>query len=114
MARPKIGAIQSAESCGNVFEDLGLPSADERPAKADLALLICDAIKERGLSQRQAAEVLGLDQANVSRLMSGKLSGFTLDRLFRFLNALDLDIEVTVSRKPASQGRGVLLVRAVA
>jgi predicted XRE-type DNA-binding protein len=106
--------IQITESSGNVFEDLGLPDAHEELAKADVAILIYNAIKERDLSQRQAAKLLGIDQADISRLMSGRLSGFTLDRLFRLLNALDLDVEVTVRKKRERQGPGVLLVRAVA
>lgn len=114
MADFKMDEIQVTESCGNVFEDLGLPNADERLAKAEVAMLIHAAIEEQGLSQRQAAQLLDLDQANVSRLMSGKLSGFTLDRWFRFLRALDMDVEITVRKKPERPGHGVLLVRAVA
>ena len=106
--------IRITEGSANVFEDLGLPDAEEELAKAGCAMLIYDAIKERGLSQRQAAKILGLDQANISRLMNGRLSGFSLDRLFRLLNALDMDVEVTVRKKPDRQGHGVLLVRAVA
>lgn len=106
--------IEITEGSGNVFADLGLPDAEELLAKADVVMLIYDAIKERGLSQREAARVLGLDQANVSRLMRGRLSGFSLDRLFRFLNALDLDVEVTVKKKTDRDGHGVLLVKAVA
>lgn len=106
--------IQVTESSGNVFEDMGLPNPDERLAKADVALLIYDAIKDRKLSQRQAAEILGLDQANTSRLMNGKLSGFTLDRLFRSLNSLGMDVEVTVRKRSEGEGEGVLMVRAVA
>jgi predicted XRE-type DNA-binding protein len=106
--------IEVEESCGNVFEDLGLPNADERLAKSRVALLIQMAIEKRGLSQRQAAQILGLDQANISRLMCGKLSGFTLDRLFRFMRALDMDIEVRVKEKAARPGHGQLLVHAVA
>ncbi|MBI4491686.1 MAG: XRE family transcriptional regulator [Chloroflexi bacterium] len=104
--------IEVTESSGNVFEDLGLPDAEEHLAKADIGMLIYDAIRERGLSQRQAARVLGLDQANISRLMNGRLSGFSLDRLFRFLNALDMDVEVTVRKKPERASHGILRVRA--
>lgn len=105
--------IEVEESSGSVFEDLGLPNADERLAKSRAALLIQVAIKERGLSQRQAAVVLGLDQANVSRLMCGKLSGFTLERLFRFLKALDMDVEVTVRKKPERADHGTLMFHAM-
>lgn len=113
MADNTINEIQATESCGNVFEDIGLPNPDERLAKAQIAMLIHEAIEKRGLSQRQAAKVLGLDQANVSRLMSGKLSGFTLERLFRFLTALDLDVEVTIRPKPNTRPHGAVMVHAV-
>lgn len=106
--------IEVEDGSGNVFEDLGLPNADERLAKAQVAMLIHLAIEDRGLSQRQAARVLGLDQANISRLMGGKLSGFTLERLFRFLRALGMDIDVTVRKKPERAGHGVLSVHAMA
>jgi predicted XRE-type DNA-binding protein len=90
---------------GNVFEDMGLPDADEALAKAKIAYTINTAIRERGLTQVEAARVLRIDQPNVSRLMRGRLSGFSLERLFHFLTLLDLDVEVSVTRKAKERGR---------
>lgn len=70
---------------GNVFADLGLPDAEEALAKARLAQEIVETIERKGLSQSEAAEMMGLDQPKVSALVRGRLSGFSTDRLFRCL-----------------------------
>jgi predicted XRE-type DNA-binding protein len=66
---------------GNVFADLGLPDADLRLAKAELALLIEDLIAKRGLTLAAAARAMGLSTADVSEIGRGRLSRFSLDRL---------------------------------
>jgi predicted XRE-type DNA-binding protein len=88
-------------SSGNVFADLDLKNPEELLAKAELVQRICEIIAERKLTQIRAAAVLGIDQPKVSALMRGKLDGFSLDRLFRFLNALGRDVEIVV--RPARQ-----------
>ena len=92
--------IDFFKSCGNVFEDLGLVDADERIAKAELARKIYRIVKRKRLTQAQAAKVLGISQPKVSALLNGKLSGFSMERLFKFLMALDQDIEIRVKAKP--------------
>jgi predicted XRE-type DNA-binding protein len=91
------------ESSGNVFADLELPEADELLAKAKLAKKIGDIIKGRRLSQVQAAEVLGTTQPKVSNLINGRLQGFSMERLLRFLNAFDRDVQIVI--KPRSSTR---------
>lgn len=83
-------------SSGNVFADLGLANPDERLAKAELANTICNLIKSAGLTQKQAAARLGLDQPKVSALLRGKLKDFSTDRLMRFVTALDRDVIITI------------------
>lgn len=93
-------------SSGNVFADLGLPDADELLAKADLAIRISGIIDERELTQAEAAELLGIDQPKVSALVRGRLEGFSIERLTRFLNALGQDVEIVVRPMPRSQRHG--------
>jgi predicted XRE-type DNA-binding protein len=88
--------IEVYSGSGNVFADLGLPDADELLIKAQLADQISDLIEERQLTQVEAAKLLGIDQPKVSALVRGRLSGFSTDRLFRFLNALGRDVEIRV------------------
>ena len=76
----------------------GLPNGEERLAKVQLAHQINLLLEERGLKQREAAELLGITQPDVSNLATGRLSGFTFDRLYRCLSALDMDVEITLKR----------------
>jgi len=95
----------STRSSGNVFADLGLPSADDLLAKANLALHIRRTIKARKLTQVEAARLLGLDQPKISSIVNGRLEGFSTDRLMRFLNDLGCDVRISVSA-PHPQARG--------
>lgn len=86
-------------SSGNVFEDLGLPQPEERLAKADVAICIEAMIQQRGLTQTDAAQRMRMTQPEVSSIVRGRLRGFTLDRLFQCLNALDQDVEIIIRPK---------------
>lgn len=97
-------------SSGNVFADLGLPDADQLLAKADLALEITEIIEERSLTQAEAAEIMGVDQPKVSALVRGRLDGFSMERLCRFLNTLGRDVEIIVRPTPRSRERPSLRV----
>jgi predicted XRE-type DNA-binding protein len=85
-------------SSGNVFADLELPNPEERLAKAELALQINRLIKQKKLTQIEAAQFLDIDQPKISLLAQGKLSGFSLERLFKFLNLFGQDITIKVSK----------------
>ena len=91
--------IRVTKGSGNVFRDLGLPDADLLQAKADLVHRISVLIGKRGLSQVRAAEVLGITQPKISALLHGRLEGFSMDRLVRFLIALDQDVRISVQSK---------------
>jgi predicted XRE-type DNA-binding protein len=104
------GRVSIEPSSGNVFADLGLKDPEELLAKAELVQRICDIITERKLTQTRAADLLGIDQPKVSALMRGKLDGFSLDRLFRFLNALGRDVEIVIrpARREGEAGTRVI------
>ncbi len=92
-------------SSGNVFADLGLPNSEEALAKAELAHKITVLIQDKGLTQSQAAKLLGVDQPKVSALIRGRLTGFSLERLMRFLLSLGQDIKITVQACPRSRSQ---------
>ncbi len=94
---------KSTPSCGNVFADLDLPDPELLLAKAKLCAKISRIVRERKLTQKQAATLMGLTQPNVSDLLRGRLDGFTLDRLFRCLDALGQEIEIVVRPKRSLQ-----------
>ena len=84
---------------GNVFADIGVAHPERVLARSQIMIRITEIIKEKGLTQKQAAEVLGIPQSKVSCLMNGKLSMFSLDHLFELLNALDRDVEIFIKPK---------------
>ena len=100
--------LKMIRSSGNVFQDLAYHNADEHLLKAKFAMTINRIIKERNLTQVDAAKLLEIDQPKVSRLSRGQLSGFSIDKLMVFLILLNQDIEVNVKPHPASLNSGNL------
>jgi predicted XRE-type DNA-binding protein len=80
-----------------VFADIGLPNAVEHSIKADLVIAIAARIKSRGLTQVEAASLLGLAQSDVSKLLRGHFTGYSYERLFGYLIALDMNVRIEVS-----------------
>lgn len=84
-------------SGGNVFADLGFPNPDEEMAKARLALAITKAIRAKGLTQEQAAQLLGTTQSQISNIGRGKFGNITYDKLFDYLNRLGYTVEINIA-----------------
>jgi predicted XRE-type DNA-binding protein len=84
------------ESTGNLWADIGRPDAAELHARSQLMGHVTDILRERELTQVQAAELLGTTQPVVSDLMRQKLQKFSIERLFSFLEALGHDVEIVV------------------
>ncbi len=98
------------KSSGNVFVDLKLHNPEELSAKAELARQIDKVIRKKKLTQEDAAQLLNIDQPKVSALVSGKLAGFSLERLFRFLNLLGQDVTINIKPKTRTKKRGSIMV----
>ncbi|MXW92484.1 MAG: XRE family transcriptional regulator [Rhodospirillaceae bacterium] len=96
---------------GNVFADLGRPGADAHLLKAELVGRIDALVRRRGITQAEAGRLLGLTQPDVSRLLRGDFSEYSLERLFRLLNALGRDVDIVI-RPPRSDAGGRLRIAA--
>lgn len=83
-------------SSGNVFADLGFRDSKQELLKAELTVQIFKLLRGRGLTQNEAAKLLGTTQAQVSALMRCKPVSVSVGRLMEFLTILGQDIEVTV------------------
>jgi predicted XRE-type DNA-binding protein len=81
---------------GNVFRDLGIPNAEEHLVKAQLVFKIDSIMKDRGLKQAETADLLGVKQPDVSKVLRGDFRQFSVERLLRFLVALNQDVEIMV------------------
>ena len=80
----------------NVFQDLRIPNAEEHLVKAQLVFKIDALMKERGLKQLEAADLFGIHQPDVSKMLRGEFRQFSVERLLRFLVALNQDVEIVV------------------
>ena len=81
---------------GNVFKDIGVPNAEEHLIKAQLVFKIDTIIKKRGLKQVEAADLFGVRQPDISKMLRGEFQQFSVERLLRFLVALDQDVAIVV------------------
>lgn len=104
--RKRTTALPVTRGSGNVYADLGFANPAEELAKADLARMICQVIRDRDLTQQQAATLMAIDQPKVSHLLRGRLGGYSLERLMDFLTALGRDVEIVVRPAPPSRKRG--------
>ena len=81
---------------GNVFKDIGVPHAEEHLVKAQLVFKIDGIMKRRRLKQAEAAELFRVRQPDVSKMLRGEFRQFSVERLLRFLVALDQDVDIVV------------------
>ena len=88
--------IEHEKSSGNVFADIGLPNAAEHLVKAKLVMKIDALMRERRLKQVDAAQLFGVRQPDVSKMLRGDFRQFSVERLMRFLVALGQDVEIVV------------------
>lgn len=79
----------SHKGTDNVLVDLGFEDAEALSAKAVLAVKLNELIEKRGLSQTQAAGVIGMTQPKVSQVRRYKLQNISLERLMQALVSLD-------------------------
>lgn len=91
-------------SSGNVFHDLRLPKPEEELTKSALLFEIDQAIRSRGLKQTEAATILGIPQPQVSNLLRGRTSGFSVQRLSLLLARLGKGVTLVVSDEPHRAG----------
>lgn len=95
---------QLCEGGGNIFAELGFPHPEQELLKALLTIQICRIIKERKVTQVQAADMLGITQQQISALKNNRLSSFSVGRLIELLVALGQDVEIAI--RPARKDRG--------
>jgi predicted XRE-type DNA-binding protein len=99
---PTRASIKPHITHGNVLDDLGFTPSEslEIKVKAELYRDLLAHIRERNLSQQELAAVLGIHQPDVSNLLTGRVSKFSVSKLIRFAGKLNLYAEIKLT-KPA-------------
>lgn len=110
MSKRKVQGMEVEMGTGNVYADLGYEDADEMLIKAQLVSKIAEIIKRKGLTQTEAAELLGMAQPKLSNLLRGRFRGFSERRLMDCLTKLGRDIQILVKATPRSRKDGRLSI----
>jgi len=89
----------SKKRFANVWDAIeGTPAqAENMKLRSTLMMALKDHIVRSGLSQSDAAKLLGVTQPRISDLMRGKIELFGLDTLVNMVGAAGLHVEMRVS-----------------
>ena len=101
-----VDGVEVHRGSGNVFADLGLADAEKPKIKTGLVFEIRKAMRSRGLTQQEAAKLIGITQPKVSDMMRGDFSNLSERKLMDCLTRLGYDIEIKV--RPAKSEVGHL------
>lgn len=102
--------IEIEESTGNVYSDLGGADAEEMLIKAQLAMKIGEIIKGRKWSQQQAADVLGMTQPKLSKMLRGQFRGISESKMIDCLARLGRNVEIVVGPARRAKSAGSVAV----
>jgi predicted XRE-type DNA-binding protein len=92
--------LKRVRGSGNVFRDLGFDKAqaDNLKLRSELMMRIEDFYGKSGMTQAQAAKVLGLTQPRLNALLKGKIGLFSLDALVNIASRAGLDVRLVVKK----------------
>lgn len=91
-----VAQITIEEGSTNVYADLGYADAAEMQRKAQLAAEIARAIKAKRMTQEAAADLLGIDQAKVSRITRGQFRGISESKMLELVAKLGHDVKIVI------------------
>jgi predicted XRE-type DNA-binding protein len=92
-------------SGGKVYEDLGYSGEEAANLKvrSSLMIAITKIIRERGLTQAEAAELFGAPQPRISELVRGKIRLFSIDKLVAMLAPAEIEVDIVVTSRATRQ-----------
>lgn len=81
----------------NVYADLSLADAGNMLTKAKLAHKISQSIKAKGLTQKQASDIVGISQPKLSGILNGNFRGVSATKMLEVIAALGHTVHITIS-----------------
>ena len=90
---------------GNVLDDLGFSRSEalEIKVKAEIYRDLLQYIKERDFGQQELGAILGIHQPDVSNLLNGRVSKFSVSKLIKFAGKLNLGAQVKLTKPKAAK-----------
>jgi predicted XRE-type DNA-binding protein len=104
-SRKRIALPSHDVGTGNVYADLGIDDPEGMLVKAQLVAKIAEILEEHGYTQTKAADILGVPQPKLSKILRGQFRGVSERKLMDCLAKLGRDVDIVVHR--ASAGRRV-------
>lgn len=85
---------------GSVLDDLGFGPSEvlEIKVKAEIYRDLLQYITERGFAQQELGTLLGIHQPDVSNLLNGRVSKFSVSKLIKFAGKLNLGAQVKLTK----------------
>ena len=94
----------------NVYADLGYRAPESMLVKGQIVSKIAELVAERGMTEVEAATLLGIPQPDLSKMLHGQFRGFCLFTLMKCLTQLGQDVRIIVRHRRDGRKRGVLSV----
>lgn len=96
----------------NVFRDLGFNEEEAAglKLKSYLFMALQEIIRGSDMPQQDIAEAMGADQPKVSKILNGKFSEFSIERITEYLQRLGYDIHVSAVPTPKGRTTGTVIM----
>jgi len=95
-----MGKLRIVRGSGNVFADLGFDRVEAQNLKvrSELMMRIDASCRKSGMTQAEAARVLGITQPRLDALLKGKISQFSIDALVNIASRAGLNVRLVVKK----------------
>ena len=92
--------LKIEKGSGNVFLDIGFPPGEAQNLlmRADLMLKIEQFVSKSGMTQKEAAKLLGITQPRLNLLLKRKIELFSLDALVNMVTRAGMQVKLTVKK----------------
>lgn len=92
--------LKIEKGSGNVFLDIGFPPGEAQNLlmRADLMLKIERFVRKSGMTQKEAAKLLGITQPRLNLLLKRKIELFSLDALVNMVTRTGMQVKLTVKK----------------
>lgn len=104
--------MSSRTTTGSILRDLGRPedASENLVIRSQLMRAIQKAIKDRGMTQVRAAEILGTDQSRISNLMTGRVSLFSIDMLVNMAVRIGLRVDIQIGSAESARSSPYVVI----
>lgn len=90
--------VKMEKGSGNVFADIGFPQEEAQNLylRAELMIRLDQFIGKKGLTQQQAAKLLGVTQPRLNLMLKRRIELFSLDALVNMAARAGMRVEMKV------------------